>query len=201
METKLPTQEPHTFFGAMHHKSAERGATLIEAVLFTVIALGIISGGVVLYEQASRSSRTNETVRMLTSLQSQVRALFQSQSNFGTSDMASVLIAANAVPSSLQKDSNSDGDNDSLVSPFGTTVTVTGARQNFTVEVEDVSVDICSRVVAFDSTGNGTVGTGIVSVSDGTDTDSDGLTSSEAAAFCTANDVKGEVDLTWTFSK
>ena len=201
METKLPTKEPHTIFGAMRHKSAERGATLIEAVLFTVIALGIISGGVVLYEQASRSSRTNETVRMLTSLQSQVRALFQSQSNFGTSDLASVLIAANAVPSSLQKDSNSDGDNDSIVSPFGTTVTVTGATQNFTVKVEDVSVDICSRVVAFDSTGNGTVGTGIVSVSDGTDTDSDGLTSSAAATFCTANDVKGEVDLTWTFSK
>ena len=187
--------------GADIPNEGERGATLIEAVLFTVIALGLVSGGVVLYEQASKSSRSNETVRMLTSLQSQVRALFQSQSNFGTANMAAVLIAANAVPTSFQKDTDSDGDNDAIVSPFGSTVTVTGATANFTVAVEDVPVDICSRVAAFDAAGNGTAGTGIVSVSDGTATDSDGLTSSEAATFCTTNDSNGEVDLTWTYGR
>lgn len=187
--------------GAIQNSSAERGATLIEAVLFTVIALGLVSGGVVLYEQALKSSRTNETVRMLTSLQSQVRALFQSQSDFGTADLATILIATNAIPSSSQQDTNNDGDNDAIASPFSSTVTVTGATANFTVEVEDMPVDICSRVVAFDAAGNGIVGTGIVSVSDGTATDSNGLTSTEAATFCTTNDTNGEVDITWTYGR
>lgn len=181
--------------------AGERGATLIEAVLFTVVALGLITGGVVLYEQASNSSRNNDVIRMIASLQSQVRALHQSQSDFGTADMADLLIASNAVPSSLQTDTDSDGDNDAIVSPLGGDVTVTGATENFTIEVEDVPVGICSRILAFDAAGNGTIGTGIVSVTDGTATDTDGMTSDQAATFCTTNDTAGEVDLTWTFSR
>lgn len=181
--------------------AGERGATLIEAVLFTVVALGLVTGGVVLYEQASNSSRNNDIIRMLAALQSQVRALHQSQADFGKADMADLLIASNAVPSSLQSDSDNDGANDEIVSPLGGGVTVTGATENFTIEVEDVPVGICSRILAFDTAGNGTIGTGIVSVTDGTATDSDGLTSDQAATFCTANATAGEVDLTWTLSR
>lgn len=179
----------------------ERGATLIEAVLFTVIALGLITGGVVFFEQASMSAQTNSTVRLLASLQSQVRALHQSQAEFGTAAMTTLLITTNAVPTSRQRDSDSDGTADTIVSNMGGTVTVTGATANFTVKVEDVPVDICSRVVPFNDIGSGPVGTGIVSVGDGTDTDSDGLTSAEAATFCTKNASGGEVDLTWTFGR
>lgn len=183
------------------NNQSERGATLIEAVLFTVIALGIVSGGVLLYEQATRSARTNETVRMLTSLQSQTRALFQTQSNFGTSSINTALIVSNAIPSAFQRDTNNDGDNDALVSPFGSSIAVTGVTNNFTIAVNKVPVDICTRVVGFDSIGNGIAGTGIVSVSDGTVTDTNGLTATEATTFCTANDTNGEVNLTWTFSR
>ena len=181
--------------------AGERGATLIEAVLFTVVALGLVTGGVVMYEQASNSSRNNEIIRMIAALQSQVRALHQSQAGFGTADMADLLIASNAVPSSLQTDTDDDGDNDAIISPFGGDVTVTGATENFTIEVEEVPVGICSRILACDAAGNGTIGTGIVSVTDGTDTDSDGMTTDQAATFCTANDSGSEVDLTWTFSR
>ena len=179
----------------------ERGATLIEAVLFTVIALGLITGGVVFFEQASMSAKTNATIRQLASLQSQVRSLHQSQPDFGTADMTTLLITTNAVPSSLQRDTDSDGDPDSIVSNLGGTITVTGATAQFSVAITDVPVDICSRIVPFNELGNGPVGIGIVSVSDGTDTDSDGLTSAEAATFCTENDSGGEVDLTWTFGR
>ena len=179
----------------------ERGATLIEAVLFTVIALGLITGGVVFFEQASMSAKTNSTIRLMASLQSQIRALHQSQADFGTAAMTTLLITTNAVPTSLQRDSDGDGTPDTIVSNMGGTVTVTGATANFTVEVEEVPVDICSRIVPFNDIGSGPVGTGIVSVSDGTDTDSDGLTSAEAATFCAKNASGGEVDLTWTFSR
>ena len=179
----------------------ERGATLIEAVLFTVIALGLITGGVVFFEQASMSAQTNSTIRLMASLQSQVRALHQSQADFGTAAMTTLLITTNAVPTSHQRDSNSDGTADTIVSNMGTTVTVTGATANFTIQVEDVPVDICSRTVPFNDIGSGPVGTGIVSVGDGTDTDTNGLTSAEAATFCAKNASGGEVDLTWTFSR
>ena len=188
-------------FSEPNLKAGERGATLIEAVLFMVIALGLVSGGVVLYEQASRSAKTNETIRMLTSLQSQTRALFQSQPNFGTASIVETLITSNAVSSTFQRDSDSNGENDAIVSPFGSNVTVTGATANFTIAVEDVPVDICTRIVGFDASGNGTAGTGIVSISDGTTTDSNGLTATEASTFCTTNDTNGKIDLTWILSR
>lgn len=179
----------------------ERGATLIEAVLFTVIALGLVIGGIVFFEQASMSARTNEAVRMMASLQSQVRALFQSQPNFGTANIGDLLISANAVPSAMQNDADNDGANDSLVNAFGGDVTVTGATDQFEIELTDVPVNVCTRMAPFDELGNGVIGTGIAEISDGTDTDSDGLTAADAATFCETNAVGGEVDLTWTFDR
>lgn len=179
----------------------ERGATLIEAVLFTVIALGLVIGGIVFFEQASMSARTNEAVRMMASLQSQVRALFQSQPNFGTANIGDLLISANAVPSAMQNDADNDGTNDSLVNAFGGDVTVTGATDQFEIELTDVPVNVCTRMAPFDELGNGVIGTGIAEISDGTDTDADGLTAADAATFCETNAVGGEVDLTWTFDR
>lgn len=171
----------------------ERGATLIEAVLFTVIALGLVIGGIVFFEQASMSARTNEAVRMMASL--------QSQPNFGTADIGDLLISANAVPSAMQNDADGDGTNDSLVNAFGGDVTVTGATDQFEIELTDVPVNVCTRMAPFDDLGNGVIGTGIAEISDGTDTDNDGLTAAEAATFCETNAAGGEVDLTWTFDR
>ena len=42
---------------------ARRGVTLIEAVLFISIALGLIVGGLVFFQQASLAARTNDAVR------------------------------------------------------------------------------------------------------------------------------------------
>jgi len=180
---------------------AERGATLIEAALFTVIALGIVIGGIVFFEQASNSARANDLVRTMAGLQSQVKALFQTQSSYGTAALTTVLISANAVPASMLDDADDDGTNDSIVNAFGGVVTVTGAGRQFTINLTKVPVDVCTRVVPFDEGGNGLIGNGIASVSDGTDTDTDGLTSAEAAAFCSKNATGGEVSLTWTFDR
>lgn len=190
-------------FGFRSHvnKQSERGATLIEAALFTVIALGTIIGGIVFFQQASISAKTNELVRTLASLQTQVRALFQTQASFGTSGLNTLLITSNAVPSNILQDSDNDGDMDTLIHGFGGVITVTGATGQFTIAMTDVPVDVCTRIIAFDASGNGTIGSGIASVSDGTLTDSDGILSSAAAGFCTTNASSGEVSLTWTFNR
>lgn len=179
----------------------ERGATLIEAVLFTVIALGLIAGGIAFFEQASTSAKTNDAVRMIASLQSQVRALFQSQPEFGSSDVTALLISSNAVPSAMVQDSDDDGAYDSIINAFGGEVVVTGVGSQFSIEMTDLPVDVCSRILPFDALGNGQVGSGIASVTDGTATDSDGLTSPEAAVFCNANASGGKVDIEWTFDR
>ncbi len=180
---------------------AERGATLIEAALFTVIALGTIVGGIVFFQQASTSAKTNELIRSMAAVQTQVRSLFQARGDFGTSGLNTLLITSNAIPSNLLEDSDNDGDVDALVHGFGGTITVTGATRQFTVALTKVPVDVCTRIVAFDGSGNGTIGTGIVSVSDGTATDKNGITPGAAATFCTKNDANGEVSLTWKFNR
>ena len=182
-------------------RAAEQGATLIEAVLFTVIALGLIAGGIAFFEQASTSAKTNDAVRMIASVQSQVRALFQSQPEFGTADITALLISSNAVPSAMVQDTDGDGAYDSIVNAFGGEVLVEGATAQFTIELTEIPVDVCSRILPFDALGNGQIGSGIASVSDGTDTDSDGLTSPQAAVFCNTNASDGRVDIEWTFDR
>ena len=56
---------------------ARRGVTLIEAVLFIALALGLIVGGLVFYQQASRAARVNEQVRLFSSMFTEVQALLR----------------------------------------------------------------------------------------------------------------------------
>ena len=52
-----------------------RGATLIEAVLYIAIALALIVGGLVFYQQASLQSRTNDTARMFAAIIADARVV------------------------------------------------------------------------------------------------------------------------------
>ncbi|MCY4542196.1 MAG: type 4 pilus major pilin [Rhodobacteraceae bacterium] len=194
---KQPAENPPSPAPAAMH---ERGATLIEVALFTVIALGIVIGGIVFFEQASTSAKTTESVRTLASLQYQVRSIFQSQTSFGTADLTDLIITSKAVPTNMLADTDSDGDADAIMNEFGGTVTATGATNQFKIALTRIPVDVCSRIVPFDSTGAGLIGTGIASVSDGTATDTDGLAAADAGTFCSKNASGGLVTLTWVFN-
>jgi len=63
-------------------KARRRGVTLIEAVLFISIALGLIVGGLVFFQQASLAQRTADAVRNISALASETRALYQSSIYF-----------------------------------------------------------------------------------------------------------------------
>jgi len=182
-------------------ETSQRGATLIEAALFTVIAMGTIVGGIVFFQQASTSAKTNELIRSIATIQTQVRSLFQARGDFGKKELNTLLITSNAVPSNLMEDADSDGTLDTLTHGFGGTINVTGATREFTVALTLVPVNVCSRIISFDPLGNGIIGSGIVSLSDGTTTDTDGISPSEAATFCTTNATNGTVSLTWRFER
>jgi hypothetical protein len=86
-------------------RARKRGVTLIEAVLFISIALGIIVGGLVFFQQASLAQRTSDAVRTISSISSETRAMYQTETDFAGVAPA-VLIAAGAVPSNIV---NADG--------------------------------------------------------------------------------------------
>ena len=77
--------------------SARRGVTLIEAVLFISVALGLIVGGLVVFQQAQLTARTNDAARALSAIASEVRAFYNRQDDF-TGLTARVLSRAVGVP-------------------------------------------------------------------------------------------------------
>lgn len=94
-------------------RSARRGVTLIEAVLFISIALGLVVGGLVFYQQATLAARTQEAARQFSALVQETRALYKTEAfealvdatvnNICADglDITAVLISAQAVPTDM----------------------------------------------------------------------------------------------------
>ena len=81
--------------------SSRRGITLIEAILFVSISLGLIVGGIVFYQQAASAARVNDQIRHFSSQFAEIRALYNATSwKNGTSDSRAVndvLVSSGAV--------------------------------------------------------------------------------------------------------
>lgn len=133
----------------------ERGVSLIEGVLYLVIALAVIVGGIVFFQQAQLSNGVTDLSRAGVSISSQTRSLYKTQRSFGLDDITGALLKAGAVPSSFQ-----DG-NGNIVHPFGGRVYVTGNDDSFVISYLDVPEEACLRIASIDDRGQGNLGTGI----------------------------------------
>lgn len=81
--------------------AARRAVTLIEAVLFISIALGLIVGGIVFFQQAALTARVNEQTRILSGIVAEARALLKNTgwAPIGLNDqLDDVLVSMQAVP-------------------------------------------------------------------------------------------------------
>lgn len=95
-----------------------RAVTLIESVLYISIALALIVGGLVFYQQATLSAKMSQQVRAMSAIMSEARALYSQHSNFialsGSSPTAlvfndylagerldDILVASGGVPASM----------------------------------------------------------------------------------------------------
>ena len=145
---------------------ARRGVTLIEAVLFISVALGIIVGGLVVFEQAQTASRTQATMRLTRALVVEARALMQVSPGELVDRIDSVLIASGAVPAGAVDRARgritSVWGGDILVFPW-TRATHAGvtAQSALQVSFSEIPREICSRLIAFDSSGSGTLADGV----------------------------------------
>ena len=192
----------------------KRGVTLIEAVLYISIALALIVGGLVFFQQASLAQRTNSAVRNISAIASETRGLYQAQSNFSGFTHAA-LINAGAVPSSIVN-------GNALQNEWGGPIVggTNAATDAFTVTYENVPTAACVRLVSYDGQGSGRVGSGIalVGFKDGGGTGTTystaaitspanadnvgGITPTEASAYCDANDsTNATVDIQFTFTR
>lgn len=186
----------------------KRGVTLIEAVLYISIALALIVGGLVFFQQASLAQRTNSAVRNISAIASETRGLYQQQNSFsGFTDAA--LINAGAVPSSLIDNSATPA---VLRNEWGGQIAAaaTADGTGFTVTYPSLPTAACVRLTSADATGSGRVGSGIRSVSFKLPTGAfttevtpaaNALSPSAVAATALCGQTGGIVDVRFTFNR
>jgi len=163
----------------------KRGVTLIEAVLYISIALALIVGGLVFFQQALLAQRINSAVRNISSIAAETRSLYQQQGSFAGLNHVT-LIHAGSVPTSLI----SNAATGELKNEWGGVITagptaaraavppaggVSGvpafaANSGFFVVYPNVPISACSRLASADRFGTGAVGNRIRSVTFGTGT-------------------------------
>ena len=190
----------------------KRGVTLIEAVLYISIALALIVGGLVFFQQASLAQRTNSAVRNISAIASESRGLFQQQNNFdGLSHGA--LINAGAVPTSLISGTNLKNEWGQNIDVATTGTGDTPAHSGFTVIYPGLPTAACVRLTSTDASGSGRVGSGIRAiafrapggtwseVNPASSTGTAQLTPALVAATTACAQTGGIVDVRFTFNR
>ena len=142
----------------------KRGVTLIEAVLYISIALALIVGGLVFFQQASLAQRTNSAVRNISAIASETRGLYQQQNSFVGFTQAA-LINAGAVPTSLISGTDLRNEWGGTILAASTGGNGAGADSGFTVTYPGLPTAACIRLATTDASGTGRVGSGIRSIS------------------------------------
>lgn len=165
------------FFPAM----ARRGVTLIEAVLYISIALGLIVGGLVFYQQATFSARMNDLTRLMTGIMAQANLTANTQrlnpgAGGGEVDLSNAFVKMEAVPPEYIH--TFDNGTSVILHPWSERPPVDGHRiqvrlsstgantlPNFQIIFLHVPVEVCTRITAFSEDGNGLFGGGQTMVS------------------------------------
>jgi len=171
------SEELNMFTSKPNLRRRNRAVTLIEAVLYISIALALIVGGLVFFQQASTAAKTSATVRHLSAIVAETRILLKGQplpqwttiETFETTglNVNPMLIAAGAVPTDMVTGAAT------LSNPFGGTTRITAGALNsvtyyrlFMISVRGIPPSVCSRLIA--ATGSSaTVGEITTSVSHG----------------------------------
>ena len=151
-----------------------RAVTLIEAVLYISIALALIVGGLVFYQQASTAAKSNAFVRQMSALIVEAATVYYNPSYqktiqplyFGSNDtrVGHIIAASGGAPADTIKAGTFDADasrgvlQTSFVNPWGGATEVyvytfnAGALVMPMVSIlsVDVPLNVCSRVVRSD---------------------------------------------------
>ncbi len=149
--------------------------TLIEAVLYIAVALALIVGGLVFFQQASTAQKTSATIRQLSALLAETRVMVKgypldeitnpSLLSSTTLDITAFLITAGAAPSDMIASATT------LSNPFGGTTSVNAAvlpwGPTMLVTLTNVPRSACTRLLTGTSGVSGSLEGGSTVVSTG----------------------------------
>lgn len=156
--------------------------TLIEAVLFISVTLGLIFGGIVFYQQASEAARVEKQIRVPTAIVAELRAAVNTSGLHGFDgagvDSGSVsggldeyLAASGALPADIIRP---PGDNTVTLATswelplmVGYSIFGPGPQQGspnpvFTIWLQQLQTAACARLSVMDAAGAGVFTDGIV---------------------------------------
>jgi hypothetical protein len=143
-----------------------RAVTLIEAVLYISIALALIVGGLVFFQQASTAAKTNTMVRQLSAVLAEARVLVKGMpvSNDWI-NVNYILVSAGALPSDMVTDPATWPHPllPQLSNPFGGTIALDYRNsydhgQVMTMTLRNVPQAVCARLLTASSGSDSLVG-------------------------------------------
>jgi hypothetical protein len=134
-----------TPFVVKRFKSRQSGATILEYIIYTVLALGVFAGIAVFAVNANTNSNALGLTKNLTGTQIAVKN-FYNGTGYGTGSLNAALITAGTV---LPSDWILSTPN--IQSQSNTAIVITGATTTFTLAVSKLSRAICQQIVASSS--------------------------------------------------
>lgn len=140
MKYSYPSQQRS---GRMPSPLHQRGASLLEGIAYLGIAAVVVLGAVSLLGGAFSSAKSNQATEEAVAMRTAVRKLYIGQS-YPAESLVPTLIAANAIPSTLAKNT---ADN-TLKNSWGGAVTVTGTATGFEITYAAVPKDVCVNLVS-----------------------------------------------------
>lgn len=158
----------------------QHGASLLEGVAYLGIAALVVLGAVSLLTGASASAKANQTMEELVAMRTAVKKLYAGQA-YPVSSLVSTLIKAEAVPSTLRKDTTAL----TITNSWGGAVTVEGtSATSFKIVYNNVPQDVCINALS------GLTGwTSVKKEPSGSSKTVFPLTTADATAVCDGTDV------------
>lgn len=144
----------------------EKGVSLIEGVLYLVIALAVIVGGIVFFNQAQIANQVSSTSRVMTLVSARLVAIEAKNPTVSSSrpitNSGRYALNAEIVPANFAASSG-----DRLVAPWGGEITIytrrrpvfgTPDRPVVTAIMQDVPTEACMRFSQMNASGYGPAG-------------------------------------------
>lgn len=129
-------------------RGRQKGATILEYIIYSVLALGVIGGVAVFALNANSKSNALALSKSLQGAQINVKNFYRG-GGFGTGSLNSALIAA---PSTLPADWLVSGS--TITGQASSNIVFTGATTTFTVSLSKLSQDVCQQLLSSSSGSN-----------------------------------------------
>lgn len=127
---------------------SRRGLTLLELLLAIAGGVVLIITAVMLYMQATGSTKVGEAFQQVNSTVAGVRSLYSGVSGYGSADFTQTAVNAKIFQGKALEGTQP-------VNPWGGNITLVGKGRTFEITYNAVPQDACAQLIAMNSNGFG----------------------------------------------